>query len=77
MFAADEEVPGVGVGVETPEVVDLVGVEIPERLPDAVAPVLRGRAIGKDIERLTVHPIHRDHPAVGKLGVVFREADIR
>ena len=76
VVAADKEVSWVGVGVECAEVVDLVGVKIPERLPDDVAKVLRRGAVGKDIEWLAIHPIHRDHAAVGKFWVVFREADL-
>lgn len=63
VVALDEKISRMRVGMETPEVVDLMGVKIPERLPNAISQLLRGRAVGKDIERLAVHPIHRNHPS--------------
>jgi len=77
VVAIDKEISWVRVGVKMPEIVNLVGVKIPEGLANPVAMILRCRSVGKDIERLAVHPIHRNHPSTRKLGVVFREADLR
>ena len=63
--------------MENTEIVNLVGVEIPERLPYAVAKVLRCLTICKDIECLAIHPIHRNHPFSRKFRVVFWESNLR
>ncbi len=73
----DEEISRMRVGVEEVEGVDLVMVEVPESLADAVAFGLAGgRGIGEFIERDAIDPVEGKNAAGGVFGVVDGETNV-
>ena len=73
----DEQIAGMGIGMEQVEIVDLMTVKIPESLSDLISLALRGITIGEFIERLAVDPFHGENVTGGEFGMICRKDDVQ